>query len=111
MTWYPQCPHGWIRSCPECGDQLAPDADGNIPRPKTMTEPNSRFIVKVQMPLASNADDPPALCTNEDKSFVSQLTVTDDLRAVMMHRAKAFFVAELYEGSVVLQDEVADPGW
>jgi hypothetical protein len=69
------------------------------------------MIVKVQLPLASSEETPLALIYDETKKFVTQVPVTDPLRAVMKGRAKAYFRAEIEKGSLVIESEVPPPPW
>lgn len=55
------------------------------------------MIVKVQIPLATNAPTPMALIYNEDRSVEYQTPVTRDLRRKMKGQWKTFMHAELVD--------------
>lgn len=71
------------------------------------------MVVKVQVPLVSSDPKavPLALIYDEGKKYLVQVPVTDPLRAVMKKRPKAFFRASIDKGSLVIEEEVPDPGW
>ncbi len=58
-----------------------------------MPKLNKPTIVKVQVPLATNADEPLALVYDENRTFDVYMRITDGLLEVMKGRPKAFFYA------------------
>lgn len=49
------------------------------------------MIVKIQAPIESNRKSPPALVYNEDRSFLTETKLDEDLKKLMAGRLKAFF--------------------
>lgn len=56
-----------------------------------------QFIVKVQLPLSSNVDNPPALVYNKERTLMQQFPVTKDLKQLMGGQDKRYFHAALNE--------------
>jgi hypothetical protein len=56
------------------------------------------IIVKIQVPLATNMKEAPALVYDETRAVTSTLPVTEELLQIMEGDLKAFFHAEVEEG-------------
>lgn len=66
---------------------------------------NKKFIVKVQLSIASNKDVQSVLVYNEDESILAEYEATDDLLKFCDGREKFFVWATLdAEGGIVLGD-------
>ena len=70
-----------------------------------------QMIVKIQLPLASNAEEPEALATDERREFMRFVPITKELSDVMDGRPKKYFNAQLTESELILGAEVPNPGW
>lgn len=74
--------------------------------------PAPRFIVKIQVSLATNAARPQALMTTRDRTIRPyQCDVTDDLAWMMMGRPKAFFWATLDGGTLRFDGDAPWQAW
>lgn len=69
------------------------------------------MIVKVQIPIVSTKENPPAFIYNEDRSYVAKAEITDELMEVFGNQEKLFFNATITNGSLLLIENVSDPGW
>lgn len=67
-------------------------------------------VVKVQLPQASNEDEPPALVYFVDRKH-HFLPVTDALLNQMGGRQKRYFKAELHDDGIVIMEPVPDQFW
>lgn len=70
-------------------------------------------IVKIQIPLSYNHDEPMALIYNKSRSVETLMPIDEALMTAMDGDFKAFFEAILPEkrGHVRLLKRVKDPGW
>lgn len=68
-------------------------------------------IVKLQMPLATNATEPMALVYNKSRKFETFLKITEDLAELMGDEPKAYFKANIDGKGIELMEEVPNPGW
>jgi hypothetical protein len=72
----------------------------------------SQFIVKVQMPIASNHDEPEVMVYNEDRSVMQQFPLSDDLREIMGEELKKYFYAHTgMDGFLHLDGEAPAQEW
>ena len=69
------------------------------------------MIVKVQRPLSSNAENPPALVYDQGRTFQKFLPMTGDLAALIGHEPKAYFEAQIVAGLVVLGKRIPPQPW
>lgn len=100
--------------CPNC------HGEGHIWNPKknNCTTCNGKgyvtkkFIVKVQLSLATNHAKQQVLVYNKDRSIFWQDTAGEEIIATMAGRPKAFFEATRNKKGVIeIGAEVSDPGW
>jgi len=69
-------------------------------------------IVKVQVPLASNEDNPPALIYSHDDSIMTSVPVDDELLAKMEGEDKKYFYFRRHEdGQIELLNEAGNQDW
>lgn len=75
--------------------------------------PDQKFVGKLQVPLASNEKDAPAMVYNEDRTIQFFLPMTDEILNMMNGRPKAYFNMTFPDGKsdVVIGEEVPNPGW
>lgn len=69
------------------------------------------MIVKVQLPLASDAETAPALLYNKDRSVLMHVMPSRGLLSKMKGRPKVFFNADLVGDSIELGDETKPQDW
>jgi len=76
-------------------------------------KPDSIFIVKLQVPLYSNCENPECLVYNEDRSFETFVPLDENIKRAMKGRPKAFFRSGITKNTFYLgtESEVPDPGW
>jgi hypothetical protein len=70
-----------------------------------------REVVKVQIPVASNVDDAPALIYGEGHRHQELRTITPELLARMAERPKAYFWAIWKGGAWQLEEEAPPQRW
>lgn len=68
-------------------------------------------IVKVQVPLNSNIDNPPALVYNKDQSIFQQAQLTKELSKAMGDQPKKYFYCEFKDGQLELLEEAKWQEW
>jgi hypothetical protein len=69
------------------------------------------MIVKVQLPLASNEAQPPALVYDEKRSFQAMVPVTKEIKDAMKGKPKAFFHAHRENDKVMLDQPAPWQNW
>lgn len=71
------------------------------------------MIVKVQMPLATNEEEPLALVYNKDRSYRVFMRITPELEKAMGDRAKVYFKAhyDRENHNTVLGEEMELQRW
>ena len=69
------------------------------------------MIVKVQVPLSSNEEDPPALVYNKDRSVQHGVPVTWELIDALDGKPKAFFYASVRRTRLVLHRKAPWQTW
>lgn len=72
---------------------------------------SDRYTVKVQLPLASTDQHPKALIYTEDRGIEFFAPITEDLVEVMGGDVRAFFLAEIEDGDLVLKERLQGDGW
>lgn len=72
---------------------------------------SEQFIVKVQMPVASNVKNPPALVYNKDRSIEQEFLCVEGLRKVMGDKFKKYFYARVDNDELVLTGEAPYQEW
>jgi hypothetical protein len=69
------------------------------------------MIVKIQKPLESSLEDPPALVYNEDGSYEEFVKFSEGLRMAMGDRLKIYVEATVEDGKLRLIQEVPAQSW
>ncbi len=69
------------------------------------------MIVKIQRPLSSNEDNPPALIYDKDKTVEIFVDFTPELREVLKDKVKVYCEAEMSHGEIVLTRVINDQPW
>jgi hypothetical protein len=69
------------------------------------------MIVKIQRPLVSNDDDPPALLYNEDRSVSLQVPFIDVAQLFGTFQLKVYVNAAMVGDTLVLGEIVPDQDW
>lgn len=76
-----------------------------------MTSINKSFTIKVQTPVVSNDDAPPALIYDQTRS-VELFVPFQEVKDLMAGSYKKFFKAHFdKEENLIIEKEVGDPGW
>jgi hypothetical protein len=70
-----------------------------------------QFIVKVQLPLATNAPEALALVYDKTKSFYDQVEITEELKEQMLDLPKAFFFAKMINEEIFLTGRAPWQKW
>ena len=74
-----------------------------------------RTILKVQVPLETDEEQPAYLVYNEDRSFHAFLAIGKNPKFDVVMKdlgvPKAFFDVDIVNGQVQFIDVVEDPGW
>ena len=79
---------------------------------ETMAAAKQRMIVKVQLPLASNAPKPELLVYNEDRSIQELLPASKEVVDLFDEdEVKAFFYATLKDGNLTLDGRAPWQTW
>lgn len=76
-----------------------------------MIADRSGLVVKVQLPLFSSGENPPALVYNEDRTVECYCPVTPDLVRAMEGQKRAFFRASICDGVLELSAPLEEQGW
>lgn len=80
--------------------------------PPETRRPTDRFIVKVQVSLATPEAEPLALIHNEDRSLDHQCLVTPELARIMRGRPKLYFTVDLlHDGQLAFVQEEKVQAW
>jgi len=74
---------------------------------QSKTKQSPLFIVKVQRPLSSNVEDPPALVYNKDRSLTMQWPMDDAIKRIMGRELKVYWWAYM-QGTVLHLDKPAE---
>ena len=69
------------------------------------------MIVKIQIPLFSNKNNPPALVYNKDRSLYEYIEVTEELKKRMNGNAKAYFSVRGNGKPLEIVGRVEDQSW
>ena len=69
------------------------------------------MIVKLQVPIVSNAAVKRALIYNQEHLFEHLMVITEDMLYWLDGRYKAFFEVDIIKGELKIRKEVDDPGW
>ena len=70
-----------------------------------------QFIVKVQVPLASNHPEPEALIYNQDRSLMQQFPMSKALRQLMKGYDKRYFHAGFDKGTLTIGKPTKAQDW
>lgn len=66
----------------------------------------TKLIFKIQLPLQTNAPEPMALVYTITRANMAHIPITPELKALMRGRTKAYFQAEVVDGTLVIGREV-----
>lgn len=70
------------------------------------------MIFKLQLPLASNEDAPPALLYNEDRSILHFVPVTPEVKELFADgEYKIYIKGRLKRGTVLIDEIVGEQEW
>ncbi len=72
---------------------------------------SKQFIVKVQLPIASNEDDAPLLIYNEDRSIMETFAMTDEMHEVFTELKSFHYVQHRKDGKLVFCGEAPWQDW
>lgn len=68
-------------------------------------------IFKLQRPLSSNIEDPPALAYNKDRSVTMMLDMTPDMEGVFGDRLKVYVRGQVEGDKLKILEMVGDRPW
>lgn len=69
------------------------------------------MIVKIQRPLDSSQEKPPALVYNKNRTYTTFAEFSDELRELMGERLKVYCEAEIDGEHLALLGEVEGESW
>lgn len=69
------------------------------------------MIVKVQLPIASSADNPPMLVYNEDRSVFMQMPIQERFVDELKDFPRGYYNARFVDDQLVINERIADQAW
>jgi hypothetical protein len=72
---------------------------------------SGRFVVKIQLPLMTNAPKPMALVYDEQRRIQQEFPITKALRRSMARAVKAYFWAHMQGKELHLDERTGDQPW